>query len=152
MVGLLEIFERTKGKRNLNEVEIEKFLLDEARRKNYIPDRAEGQYGKALIREFKRFLGEKIEEEVSGLQVRVLGMGCANCRRLEQETMAALAELNLPADFDHVQDIKEIAKYGALGMPALVINGKIKSVGRVPPRKQIIEWLKAAQGKYGKEP
>jgi len=151
MIGLPEIFLQAKGKRNVNEVELEKFLLDKTKEKNFIPARAEGEYAKALLREFKRFLGEKVEEEGSGLQVRVLGLGCVNCRKLEQETMAALAELNLAADFDHVQDIREIGKYGVLGTPALVINGKVKSVGRVPPRKQIIEWLKDAQWKHRKE-
>jgi len=47
----------------------------------------------------------------------------------------------LAADFDHEQDIKEIARYGVMGTPALVINGQVKSVGRVPPRDQIKKWL-----------
>lgn len=141
MVGLPGIFERAKEIRNQSEIEIEKFLLEEAKKKNYVPAKTEGEYAKALMREFKRFLGEKIDEELSGLQVRVLGMGCVNCQKLEQETMAALADLNLAADFDHVQDIKEIAKYGVLGTPALVINGQVKSVGRVPRKEQIKEWL-----------
>ena len=49
-------------------------------------------------------------EDSSILQVRILGAGCVNCQKLEQETITALAELNLSADFDHVQDIKEIGK------------------------------------------
>jgi small redox-active disulfide protein 2 len=141
MVGLEENFLQAKERRNLNEVEIEKFLLEEAKKKNFIPTRAEGEYAKALLREFKKFMGEKVEEDFSTLQVRVLGPGCVNCQKLEQETMAALAELNLIADFDHVQDIQEIAKYGVLGTPALVVNHQVKSVGRIPPKEQLKKWL-----------
>jgi small redox-active disulfide protein 2 len=141
MVGLEEIFLQAKEKRKLGEVETEKFLLDEAKKKNYIPGNMEGKYAQSLMREFKKFLGEKVEEDLSVLQVRVLGLGCVNCQKLEQETMAALAELNLAADFDHVQDVKEIAQYGVRGTPALVVNGQVKSVGRVPPKEQIKKWL-----------
>ena len=141
MVGLEEIFSQAKEKKNLNEVEIEKFLLEGAKKKNFIPTRAEGEYAKALLRECKKFMGEKVEEDFSTLQVRVLGPGCVNCQKLEQETMAALAELNLIADFDHVQDMEEIAKYGVLGIPALVVNGQVKSVGRIPPKEQLKKWL-----------
>ncbi len=141
MVGLEEIFSQVKEKRNLSQGEIEKFLLDEAKKKNYIPVKYEGEYIRSLVKEFRKFMGEKIDEDFSVLQVRVLGMGCVNCSKLEQETMAALAELNLDADFDHVQDIREIGKFGVLGTPALVINGKVKSVGRVPKKEQIKIWL-----------
>ena len=92
-------------------------------------------------------MGEKTEEDI-----RVLSMGCVNCRKLGDEVIAALAELNLAADFDHVHDIREIGKFGVMGTPALVINGQVKCVDRVPPRKQIIDWLKDAQGKRRKEP
>ncbi len=141
MVGLEEIFSQVKEKRNLSQGEIEKLLLDEAKKKNYIPAKFEGEYVRSLVKEFRKFMGEKIEEDFSVLQVRVLGMGCVNCNKLEQETMAALAELNLDADFDHVQDIREISKFKVLGTPALVINGEVKSVGRVPTKEQIKKWL-----------
>ena len=148
MVGLEEIFSQARAKKGWSEVEVEKYLLEEAKKRNYIPARAEGEYAKALLREFKIFLGEKAEEDPSGLQIRVLGMGCVNCRKLGQEILAALAELNLVADFDHVQDIKEIARYGVMGTPALVINGQVKSVGRIPGREQIKKWLlEGAKGK-----
>ena len=150
VVGLEEIFPQARAKQNWSEVELESFLLEETKKRNFIPARAEGEYAKALLREFKKFLGQKADEDPSGLQIRVLGMGCVNCRKLEEEVIAILAELNLAADFDHVQDIKEIARYGAMGTPALVINGEVKSVGRVPAKKQIIEWLEKAQGRNRK--
>ncbi len=149
MVGLEEIFSQAKEKRNLSQGEIEKFLLEEAKKKNYIIAKLEGEYVRSLVKEFKKFLGEKVEEDFSVLQVRVLGPGCVNCQKLEQEAMAALSELNLEADFDHVQDIKEIARYGVMGTPALVINGQVKSVGRIPTKEQIKMWL--LEGEKGKQ-
>ena len=53
--------------------------------------------------------------------------------------MEIMAEMDLAADMDHVRDIKEIGKYGVMGMPALLINGKVKSVGKVPPRNKLRE-------------
>lgn len=148
IVGLHEIFLQAKQKGSLSEKELEKFLLEEAKKKNFIPARAEGEYTQALRREFKKFLGEKVEEDFSTLQVRVLGPGCVNCQKLEQETLAALTDLNLAADFEHVRDILEIAQYRVLGIPALVINGQVKCVGRVPGREQIKSWL--LEGERGK--
>jgi hypothetical protein len=68
-------------------------------------------------------------------------MGCAQCNSLEQTVMELLTELDLAASLDHVTDIKEIAQLGAMGVPALVINGKVVAVGKVPPRNQIKAWL-----------
>ena len=52
-----------------------------------------------------------------------------------------MSEEKINADIEHIRDIKEIGKYGVMGTPALVINEKIKSVGTIPPRYKIIEWL-----------
>ena len=56
--------------------------------------------------------------------------------------MEVLNELNLTADLEHVTDVKKIAAYGIMGSPALLINGKVVSVGQVPSKKQIETWLK----------
>ncbi|MBW1775354.1 MAG: thioredoxin family protein [Deltaproteobacteria bacterium] len=73
--------------------------------------------------------------------IRVLGQGCIQCDQLEQNVMEVLSELDLPADLEHVRDIQEIGKYGVMGTPALLINGKVMCVGRVPPKLRIREWL-----------
>jgi hypothetical protein len=52
-----------------------------------------------------------------------------------------LSELDLPADLDHVRDVVEIGSYGVMGTPALLINGEVMCVGRVPPKIKIREWL-----------
>lgn len=117
-------------------------LLKRLRKKNYIPERIKPDYAKAFLRAFKKFLGKPCEEEVpEGVQIKVLGPGCTQCDWLEQELMQVMAEINLIADIEHVRDIKEIGKYGVMGTPALIINGKVKSVGRVPQKNKLIEWL-----------
>jgi hypothetical protein len=120
-------------------------LLAHISPKNYIPDSAKADYGQALVREFRKQLGQSVsEEKPAGLVVRVLGQGCNNCRELTRRIMDLMSELNLVGDLEHVTDIKEIARYGVLGSPALIINGKVLSVGSVPAKKQLAEWLQKA--------
>ena len=49
--------------------------------------------------------------------------------------------MDLAGDLEHVRDIKEIGKYGVMGTPALIINGTVKAVGKVPPKNRIKKWL-----------
>jgi len=126
--------------------EVRTELLKNLSKKNYIPDRARPDYAEAFLREFKKFMGDPVDEDVSvGLVIKVLGPGCAQCDRLEKDVIEVVSELELAADFEHVTDIKEIGRYGVMGMPALIINNEVKCVGSVPPRNRIIEWLKNAE-------
>jgi small redox-active disulfide protein 2 len=93
-----------------------------------------------------------MDKDLSSLVVRVLGPGCVNCQKLERETLAVLSELNLAADFEHIRDILEIARYRVLGIPALVINGQVKCAGRVPGREQIKTWLLEGMKEKGAQP
>jgi hypothetical protein len=120
-------------------------LVTRLSKRNYIPEKVKAEYGKALVREFRRQLGLPVpEEESAGLVIKVLGQGCNNCRELTQRIMGVMSELNLAADLEHVTDIKAIARYGVLGSPALLINGKVLAVGTVPSKKQLADWLKQA--------
>ena len=112
---------------------------------NYIPDAALDKYAKALAGHFRRETGSAPSGDGapdSGvLEIRVLGRGCAQCTRLTQSAMEAVAQLGLAADVEHVTDIKEIASYGVVGSPALLIGKKAVAVGHVPPKERIIKWL-----------
>ncbi len=122
--------------------EIQSELLKRLSRRNYISNKAKDGYAKAFLREFRKFLGRPYEEGISGgLEIKVLGAGCPQCDKLEQELMAVVAETGILADIDHVRDIKEIAKHGVFGTPAVVIDGKVKSVGKIPSRDEIKSWL-----------
>jgi small redox-active disulfide protein 2 len=122
--------------------EIKAELLKRLSKKNYISDRTRESYGKAFLREFNIFLGKPYDEDDSeGLEIKVLGPGCPQCDRLEMELMEIMTEMNLPADLEHITDIKEIGKYGVMGMPALIVNGKVMCTGKVPTKRKLKEWL-----------
>ncbi|MCP4683478.1 MAG: thioredoxin family protein [Desulfobacterales bacterium] len=111
-------------------------------KKNYIPSSVKETYAKAFLREFKKLLGKPYEEEPStGTEIKVLGQGCARCNKLMQELMEVAAEIDLQASMEHITDIKEIGTYGVMGMPALLINDKVMSVGQVPAKSKLTEWL-----------
>jgi hypothetical protein len=134
-----EIAQTDAGK---DDVQIAAVMLERLGRDNYIPGSAREAYGQAFVREFRKFTGRPYEEEASqGIEIKVLGMGCSQCNSLEQTLMGLLTELDLPASLEHVTDIKEIARYGVMGTPALVINGRIMAVGKVPPPRKLKEWL-----------
>jgi small redox-active disulfide protein 2 len=76
------------------------------------------------------------------LTVKVLGSGCPNCQRLEAETRAALNAANPSIAYELVKvtDYADIMAYGVMSTPALVINEKVVSAGRIPKRQQIASW------------
>ena len=137
---IMEISEEYKEKSN---AEITEELLKRLSGKNYIPASAIEKYGKAFLKEFNRYTGKAAEqEENNDIKIKVLGPGCPQCDQLEMELFSIMSEEGIIADLEHIRDIKEIGRYGVMGTPALVINEKVKSVGSVPPRYKIIEWLK----------
>ena len=84
LIGLKEIFEELKRQRRESESALKEMLIERTGKKNYIPDSIKEKYGKALLREFKKFLGEKVAEERGGfLEVAILGPGCYSCNKLE---------------------------------------------------------------------
>ncbi len=125
-----------------NDEEVQEALLERLSKKNYIPSSARPDYGKAFVREFRKFLGQVYEDvEEKGLRIVVLGPGCSQCNRLEQTVMQVLNEMALAASLEHVTDIKEMANYGFVRTPALLINGKVVASGTVPSAKRVMEWL-----------
>jgi hypothetical protein len=147
LIGLKEIFEELKNQREKPESVLKEILVEKAARGNYIPDSIKGEYRKVLYKEFKKFLGEKVEEEKSEfLEVAILGPGCYSCNKLEQDVMAVLSESGILAALNHISDPKLMAQHGILPTPALIINGKVKSAGRVPSKSMIKKWLEEEKG------
>jgi small redox-active disulfide protein 2 len=147
LIGLKEIFEDLKTQRGKPEPDLKEMLVERAARRNYIPDSIKEKYRKALFREFKKFLGEKVEEEKREfLEVIILGMGCFSCNQLEKDILAVLSETGIKAGLNHITDSNLIAQYGILPPPALIINGKVKSSGRVPSKSMIKKWLEEEKG------
>ena len=74
------------------------------------------------------------------LQIKVLGPGCPNCNKLAEETRAALDGPQIPYELTKVTAYAEIAAYGIMSTPALVINEQVVSTGTIPKRGKILEW------------
>ncbi|MFP5403002.1 MAG: thioredoxin family protein [Gammaproteobacteria bacterium] len=78
------------------------------------------------------------------LSIKVLGPGCANCRKLEEIVHEALAATGVEAEVTKITDMGQIVAYDVLKTPGLVINEKLVSSGRIPTAATIAEWIRAA--------
>ena len=77
------------------------------------------------------------------MEIKILGPGCPKCKQTMDLVTEALAESGVIAKVEKVTDMLQIAQHGVLGTPAVVINGDVKSFGKVPKKDDIIKWLKA---------
>ncbi|MGC9468483.1 MAG: thioredoxin family protein [Anaerolineae bacterium] len=77
------------------------------------------------------------------MEIKILGTGCPKCKRLEQTARKAAEEAGVAATFVKVTDINDIMSYPIASTPALVINGQVKSSGRLPSTQEIAAWLQA---------
>lgn len=73
--------------------------------------------------------------------VKILGSGCANCKRLEQNIRALAAKHNLELEIEKVTDYAEIMKYPIMSTPGLVIDNRLVSAGKIPKDQQLLQWL-----------
>jgi len=78
------------------------------------------------------------------LKIKILGPGCPNCKRLEQEAKKAVGNLAIEAEFEKVTDYQKIMEYDILSTPGLVINEKVVSSGRIPSQSEIVSFLATA--------
>ena len=79
--------------------------------------------------------------KTEGAGVKVLGSGCAKCNQLEAATKAALEQLGMDTTIDHVTDFSQIAAYGVMTTPALVVDGKVISYGKVLKTEEVVKIL-----------
>ena len=125
--------------------EIRTEVLRRLNKRNYIPESSREKYGQAFLKEFEKFTRRPVEDsDPDEVEIMVLGPGCARCNQLEQDLIAVMTEMDMPADIEHVTDIAEIGSYGVMGTPALVINREVKAVGSVPPKPKLKKWLQDA--------
>jgi len=75
------------------------------------------------------------------LTIKILGAGCANCKRVEQIARKVVADLGLQAEFIKVTDYNEIAEYLILATPGLVVNEQVVCSGRIPSPAEVTTWL-----------
>ena len=75
------------------------------------------------------------------MEIKVLGPGCPKCQATEKNVREVVTEAGLDAQVDKVTDVMEIAKYGVFGTPAVVVDGEVKSVGKIPSKDEIKAWI-----------
>ena len=78
------------------------------------------------------------------LTIKILGTGCAKCKRLEKLAREVVSELGIEANFIKVDDLNEITQYPLVTTPGLVINEKVVSSGRLPGKAEITSWVSTA--------
>jgi len=78
------------------------------------------------------------------MEVKVLGMGCDRCKQLYAATKTAIAQSGVEAILTKVEKVEEIKVYKLMATPALVINEKVRSAGRIPEAREIVGWLTTA--------
>jgi small redox-active disulfide protein 2 len=76
------------------------------------------------------------------MDIKILGTGCARCEQTEKLVRQAIRETGVDARVEKVADVKTIAGYGVMLTPAVVVDGEVKIVGKIPKKEDIIDWLK----------
>jgi small redox-active disulfide protein 2 len=76
------------------------------------------------------------------MTIKILGVGCPKCRRLEEKVRAVIDMNQLGADVEKVTDLNDMMKYNIMMTPGLVVNEKLKSSGNIPKDEQILAWIK----------
>lgn len=146
ITGLEDIFQEVKAM-GLSDSELLKdLILDKVKVKNYIPSKAMPIYREDLYEEYLVFTGELAKRRSSSSvpEVRLFGAGCANCEKIDEMIKNILARESTGADYQHITDIKEIARAGIMGTPTLMVNGSILLSGHVPAEKQLEKMLLTA--------
>ena len=85
---------------------------------------------------------QEAEQKKRSSRVKILGGGCTKCNQLEDATVKALLELGMDSTIEHVRDFEKIAAYGVMTTPALVVDGKVVSYGKVLKKEELVEILK----------
>lgn len=75
------------------------------------------------------------------MEIKVLGPGCPKCKQTETIVKEAVTESGVDATVEKVTDVMQIAQFGVFGTPAVVIDGEVKCVGKIPKKKDVVAWL-----------
>lgn len=75
------------------------------------------------------------------MEIKILGSGCAKCNQVEKIVKEAVAEAGVDARIEHVTDFRKIAEFGVLSTPSVVVDGQVKSVGKIPKKEDVKTWI-----------
>ena len=145
-IGLigLDIALNYAAAKNMTEDEAVAYIFNAVSKKNYIPAAAEDKYREALRTAFKRHMNMD-SGQPDGLVIRIFGSGCISCNNLQNQVIEVLNSMNLAADIEQIHDPDEIGRNGIILTPALMINGRVKSGGKLPNLAQIENWIREAE-------
>ena len=76
------------------------------------------------------------------MEIKVLGPGCPKCTQTEAVVKEAVAQSGVDAVVEKVTGVMDIAGYGVFGTPAVVVDGEVKSVGKIPKKEDVLSWIK----------
>jgi small redox-active disulfide protein 2 len=76
------------------------------------------------------------------MEIKVLGPGCAKCGQTEKIVKEAVAEAGVEATVEKITDVMQIMTYRVMSTPAVVVDGQVKSAGKVPKKEEILSWIK----------
>jgi len=76
------------------------------------------------------------------MDIKVLGPGCPKCKTAEKVVRETIKNSNINANIEKISDPMKIASFGVFGTPAIIVNGDVKSVGKIPSEEEILEWTK----------
>lgn len=95
-----------------------------------------------IVEAAHRFIEIQTKQRSAKMDIKILGPGCPKCQQTEKVVKEAVAELGVAADVEKVTDVMKIAGYGVFGTPAVVVDGEVKSVGKIPSKEDVKSWLK----------
>jgi small redox-active disulfide protein 2 len=84
----------------------------------------------------------KKSKETTTMEIKVLGPGCPKCEQTEKVVKEAVVESGVDARIEKVTNLLDIARYGVFGTPAVVVDGEVKSVGKIPSKEDVRKWIK----------
>jgi hypothetical protein len=146
LVDLEEIFQEVKEAGFNDKEQLKGLILDKVTSKNYIPSKMVPIYREDLYEEFLVFTGELVKRRSSSSaqEVRLFGACCSSCEKIDGMIKNILTRENIGADYQHITDMREIARAGIMGTPAVMVNGSIILSGHVPAENQLERMLLAA--------
>ena len=79
------------------------------------------------------------------MEIKVLGPGCPKCQQTEKIVKEAVAAAGVDAQVEKITDVMKIMTYGVMGTPAVIVDGQVKSIGKVPKKEDVIKWIQTGK-------
>jgi small redox-active disulfide protein 2 len=75
------------------------------------------------------------------MDIKILGPGCTKCQHVEKLVKDTVAEAGVDARIEKIKDVMEMAKYGVFITPAVIVDGEVRSVGKIPKKEDLLAWI-----------